>query len=173
MATRALAVEFLSGRFGTQTAQRLVLEEALGSPLTIRPSAGNTPAGGIMKAMGSAAKEYPGPIPGGGYALRTVVVAADLDDLRGPVHGQVRLPLHLDASARQLYDLDAPYSRELMYRVVLLEAGSVEDLSRWLQGDTLVELWPELYLPPVVRAAWEERHPRLRARGAGPHVPKP
>lgn len=90
MATRALMVEFLSGRLDAEAAQRLVLEEALGSLQRFRPSAGNTPAGGIMKAMGSAAKEYPGPIPGGGYPLRTAVVAADLDDLRGPVHGQVR-----------------------------------------------------------------------------------
>ena len=61
---------------------------------------------------------YPSPTPGGGYALRAVVVADSLDDLRGPLHGEVRLPLHLDASARQMYDLDQDYFRRLAYRMV-------------------------------------------------------
>jgi hypothetical protein len=65
-------------------------------------------------------------------------------------------------------NLDDSYSRELMYRVVLLEAGRVEDLARWLERVVLVRSWPELYLPSVVRAAWEERHPELRRQGAGP-----
>ena len=104
--------------------------------------------------------------------MRAVVVADCLDGLRGPLHGEVRLPLHLDASARQMYDLDQDYFRRLVYRLVLLEAATVEDLATWLDRDTLVRDWPELYLPRVVRAAWEERHPVLRERGAGPHVPR-
>ena len=104
--------------------------------------------------------------------MRAVVVADSLDDLRGQVHGEVRLPLHLDASARPMYDLDQDYFRRLVYRLVLLEAATVEDLATWLDRDTLVRDWPELYLPRVVPAAWEERHPVLRERGAGPHVPR-
>lgn len=123
--------------------------------------------------MDTASSNYPPPTRGGGYALRSVVVIGDLDTLRGPLHGKIRLPLHLDASTRQVFDLDDSYSRELMYRVVLLEAGRVEDLARWLERVVLVRSWPELYLPSVVRAAWEERHPELRRQGAGPHVPKP
>ena len=72
-----------------------------------------------------------------------------------------------------MYDLDQDYFRRLVYRLVLLEAATVEDLAAWLDRDTLVRGWPELYLPRVVRAAWEERHPVLRERGAGPHVPGP
>jgi len=30
-------------------------------------------------------------------------------------------------------------------------------------GDTLIALWPDLYLPKGVRQAWEDRHPVLRA----------
>ena len=60
-----------------------------------------------------------------------------------------------------------------MYRLVLLEASTVEDLNAWLDRDTLVRDWPTLYLPRVVRAAWEQRHPALRKRGAGPHLPRP
>jgi len=104
--------------------------------------------------------------------LRGVVVVESLDDLRGPGHGKVRLPLHLDASAAQVYDLDDDYFRRLLYRVVLLEAASTGDLTSWLDRDTFVREWPTLYLPRVVRAAWETAHPTLRQRGAGPHVPR-
>ena len=96
-----------------------------------------------------------------------------LDDLHGPVHREVRLPLHLDASAPQVYDLDRACSRRLVYRLVLLETATVQDLAGLLHRDTLAREWPELYLPRVVRAAREGRHPMLRERGAGPHVPSP
>ncbi len=128
---------------------------------------------GIMGVVSTTSPPYPPPTPGGGYALRAVVVADSLDDLHGPTHGEVRLPLHLDASARPVYDLDQDYFRQLVYRLVLLEASTVGDLNTWLDRDTLVQDWPTLYLPRVVRAAWEQRHPALRRRGAGPHVPRP
>ena len=38
-------------------------------------------------------------LPFAGYALRRVTVAPDLNALRGPLHGRLQLPLHLDASA--------------------------------------------------------------------------
>ena len=128
---------------------------------------------GIMDFVSTTSPPYPPPTPGGGYALRAVVVADSLDDLHGPAHGEVRLPLHLDASARQMYDLDQDYFRRLVYRLVLLEAATEKDLVTWLDRDTLVRNWPELNLPPVVRAAWEGRHPELRQRGAGPRGPRP
>jgi hypothetical protein len=112
--------------------------------------------------MSTMPQAYPPPVPGGGYALRTVVVVDDLDELRGPLAGNVRLPLHLDASDRALYDLGDKHRRGLLYELVLLEAGSVTDLTAWLDRDALVDLWPDLYLPRVVRAAWEARHPLLR-----------
>lgn len=96
-----------------------------------------------------------------------------LDDLHGPLHGKVRLSPHLDASARAVYDVDQEYFRRLVYRLVLLEAASVEDLTRWLHRDTLHKDCAELYLPRVMRAAWEQRHPVLRERGASQHVPRP
>lgn len=127
---------------------------------------------GHDERVSATAAEYPPPRPGGGYALRGVAVIDSLDDLSGPVHEMVRLPLHLDASAAQDYDLDNDYFRRLLYRVVLLEASCPEDLTSWLDRDTLVREWPLLYLPRVVRAAWESRHPILRQRGAGPDVPQ-
>jgi hypothetical protein len=107
-----------------------------------------------------------------GYALRRVAVAPDLDALRGPLHGRWQLPLHLDASSRSVYDFGSPPERELAYRVVLLEAGSRRDHEQWLNRDELLQLWPELYLPRVVRAAWEAEHAVLGQIGAGPRVPQ-
>ncbi len=107
-----------------------------------------------------------------GYALRRVAVAPDLDALRGPLHGRWQLPLHLDASSRSVYDFGSPPDRELAYRLVLLEAGSRLDHEQWLDRDELLRLWPELYLPRVVRAAWQAEHAVLARIGAGPHVPQ-
>ncbi len=105
-----------------------------------------------------------------GRALRTVVVADDLDELRGPLTGRYRLPHHLDASARHLYDFADKQWRELAYRTVLMEAGSHTDVTDWLDKDTLLALWPQLYLPPFVRQAWERRHPQLTHAAARPHA---
>lgn len=107
----------------------------------------------------------------GGRALRTIVVAPELAALRGPVAGVHRLPLYLDSSAAATYDFADPHRRSLANRTVLIEAGSEGDLTAWLEQDALFELWPELYLPRPARRAWEERHPELGRRGAGPDVP--
>lgn len=92
--------------------------------------------------------------------------------MRGPVTGEVQLPLHLDGSTPATYDLSDPRRRGLLYEVVILE-GREEDFATWLNRDALIEAWPQLYLPRPVRAAWEARHPVLAARGAGPDVPRP
>ncbi len=105
--------------------------------------------------------------------LRQVVVASDLHALRGPLQGQRRLPLHLDSSARPFYDFASPRDRAHAYQLVLLEAIGVADLEHWLQHEELLRLWPELYLPRHVRAAWQSQHPGLAEIGAGPHVPQP
>lgn len=106
-----------------------------------------------------------------GRALRTVAVPDDLDELRGPLTGRYRLPHHLDASARHLYDFADEQWRELAYRTVLMEAGSDTDLTTWLDKNALLALWPQLYLPPHVRQAWEHRHPQLARAGTRSHVP--
>lgn len=107
-----------------------------------------------------------------GRALRTVAVVDDLDQLQGPLTGRFRLPHHLDASARHLYDFADNQWRELAYRTVLMEAGNDADLTEWLDKEALVVLWPQLYLPPFVRQAWERRHPELAHAGARADVPR-
>jgi hypothetical protein len=95
---------------------------------------------------------------------RAPVVAARLTDLRGPVSGVVELPLRLFWSAQdRTFDLDNPPTVLALYETVLREAIRQEELTAYLNGDTLRAVWPELFLPKGVRGAWEERHPSLAA----------
>ena len=97
---------------------------------------------------------------------RRTLVAADLAGLHGPTTGTVELPLRLFWYPDRTFDLDAPGMLDWMYQTVLREATRPEDLTGLLDGDTLVARWPELFLPRGVRAAWEHRHPALRAASA-------
>ena len=89
---------------------------------------------------------------------------ADLADLRGPVGGAVELPLRLFWSLPgHRFGLDDPDTRRWYYETVLREASRPDDLIAYLDSDTLVRSWPDLFLPRGVRRAWEEQHPLLRA----------
>jgi len=91
-------------------------------------------------------------------------VAASLADLAGPVHGVVELPLRLFWSATdRTFDLDQPSMLRALYEAVLREASRPHDLTRYLNGEILVAVWPDLFLPKGVRRAWEDQHPELRA----------
>jgi hypothetical protein len=94
---------------------------------------------------------------------RRALVAADLAALAGPVTGRVELPLRLFWYPDRTFDLDEPGMLAWMYQTVLREATRPEDLTAFLDGGTLLALWPDLFLPRGVRAAWEEQHPVLRA----------
>jgi hypothetical protein len=99
---------------------------------------------------------------------RRVIVVTDLDSLRGPSRGTVELPLRLYWSGPSpLFDLGEPYLARWLYQIVLREASRPEDLTSYLDRDTLLTLWPQLHLPRGVRQAWEETHPQLRAAPAG------
>ncbi|MBM2616215.1 hypothetical protein JIG36_11670 [Actinoplanes sp. LDG1-06] len=97
---------------------------------------------------------------------RPVLVAGTLSELNGPTHGLVELPLRLWWGPQSAFDLTEPTMLAWMYENVLREAIRVEELRTYLHGPTLTRVWPELNLPRGVRAAWEARHPRLRAAGA-------
>ena len=94
---------------------------------------------------------------------RHYVVPTDLDELCGPVGGVVTLDRHLDWSGDGAYDLDDPGDLQVMYQTVLNQASTVADLCRWLDGDTLRRLWPDLWLPARLRALWQARFPELAA----------
>jgi hypothetical protein len=100
--------------------------------------------------------------PGSRYAdQRHYVVASSLADLHGPVHGMATLDRRLDWSGDATYDLDDAGDLQLMYQTVLNQASTADDLSRYLDGNTLRRLWPSLWLPARLRALWQARFPEL------------
>jgi hypothetical protein len=119
-------------------------------------------------------RRKPAPTPNGpptsGYTSygdrKPYVVADRLDDLRGPTGGTVTLPQHLDWSGNASYDLEKPARLASMYRTVLNEAGSADDLKSWIDARMLKRLWSTLWLPPQVRRLWEGRFPELTTRPA-------
>ncbi|MEU6260900.1 hypothetical protein [Streptomyces sp. NPDC047043] len=88
-----------------------------------------------------------------------------LQQLRGPAHGVVDLPLHMAWSGMTSYDLGKPRRRMGLYRTVLHE-GLRDDLPRCLTQDLLLELWPVLrtLVGRTVRTVWEDAFPRLASR---------
>jgi hypothetical protein len=107
-----------------------------------------------------------GPNPDGfqSYGSRKPYVVAEcLDELCGPTAGMITLPAHLDWSGNASYDLGKPARLASMYRSVLNEAGSAEDLRAWIDARLLAHLWPSLWLPAALRRLWEERFPELGA----------
>ena len=94
-------------------------------------------------------------------AGRHVVTVPRLADLQGPTHGVVELPHRIVWQANRKVDLDHPALLLWAYEAVLREAVSIEELQRWLDGPTLVRVWPQLHLPASVREAWLQQHPEL------------
>ena len=94
---------------------------------------------------------------------RRALVVTDLAELAGPTSGVAELPLRLFWCPDRTFDLAEPGMLAWMYQTVLREATRPEDLTAFLDRDTLIARWPDLFLPRGVRAAWEEQHPVLRA----------
>ena len=59
-----------------------------------------------------------------------------LDELTGPVHGRVELPLHIAWSGLRAYDLDRPRQRMSLYRTVLAQ-GRRQDVLTFLNRDPI------------------------------------
>jgi hypothetical protein len=80
---------------------------------------------------------------------RRVIVVTDLNSLCGPAKGTVKPPLRLYWSGPSpVFDLEEPYLRRWLYQIVLREASHPEDLTGYLDRDTLIGVWPGLRLPP-------------------------
>jgi hypothetical protein len=98
---------------------------------------------------------------------RKVLVAADLAGLRGPTEGVAGLPLRLFWSAPdRTFDLSDIDMLRSMYEKVLRDAVRMDELTTYLNGSRLIDVWPDLYLPKDVRQAWEGQHPVLLRRRA-------
>jgi hypothetical protein len=85
-----------------------------------------------------------------------------LDDLTGPAHGTVQLPLHVAWSGQTAFDLDRPKPCMHMYRIVLAE-GQHDDVNAYLNRDLLLSQWPVLraLISTTVRNVWESAFPEL------------
>jgi hypothetical protein len=94
---------------------------------------------------------------------RPALVADSLDELNGPEHGVVELPVRLMWNPNRRFDLDDHDLLLWMYENVLREAIRRDELRQWINGRILVQVWPELNLPNGVRKAWAARHPPLRS----------
>ncbi len=67
----------------------------------------------------------------------------------------VTLPVYLDWSTPgRLWDLRDRHDRRRVYEITLRE-GNSQDISTYIDGALLVDLWSELVLPRVVRDLWE------------------
>lgn len=87
---------------------------------------------------------------------RTAMVPTALPRLpAGQALATVELPLHLNWSAPgRRFDLRDRADRARVYEAVLRE-GTAEDILRYVDGTLLIDLWDELVVPRMVRAAWE------------------
>jgi hypothetical protein len=89
-------------------------------------------------------------------------------NLRGLSLGTVELPLRLYWSGPSpVSGLEDPGHAALAVPDVLREAGRPQDLTGYLDRDTLIAVRPELHLPKGVRQAWGKHHPQLRAASPG------
>jgi hypothetical protein len=92
---------------------------------------------------------------------KPVVVPDRLELLGGPVTGVVSLPRHLKWSGNPHYDLGQPGRVADLYRAVINEAAVPTDLHTYLERDTLLRLWPTMWLPIAIRNEWEAHFPEL------------
>jgi hypothetical protein len=97
---------------------------------------------------------------------RPYTTVGDLDVLKGPEHGVVELPRYMAWSGLTDFDLDQDDELRILYATVLNEAPKEDDLSRFLNKDVLLRIWPRLWLPAKVRDLWETRFPQLTASTA-------
>jgi transcriptional regulator with XRE-family HTH domain len=80
--------------------------------------------------------------------------------------GRVRLPLHLNWSQPgREFDLSDRRQRARVYEIVVRE-GTGDDISEYIDGALLADLWPELVLPAPVRREWQPLIDTARGRPA-------
>jgi len=85
-----------------------------------------------------------------------------LDDLTGPDHGIIQLPLHVAWSGATAFDVDRPKRCMSMYHIVLTD-GQRDDLTTYINGKLLVNHWPVLrrLVGRIIRDVWESAFPEL------------
>jgi hypothetical protein len=81
---------------------------------------------------------------------------ATINELHGPRHGVVDLPLQVAWSGKVSYDLDDPSQHLSLYALLLAQAPA-RDLLELVNADLLIQLWPRLrrVVSPAQRRAWD------------------
>ena len=86
---------------------------------------------------------------------RTSQPPASWNPSRAPRSGVVELPLRLYWSDRHnRFDLADDAELRLLYQIVLTE-GTTNDVERFLNIATLLNIWDRLWLPGVVHETWD------------------
>ena len=115
------------------------------------PRPNPAPARGDAKAI-AATTAHPGlrrPL-----LMRTVSIPDDIEDRSQPkATGNVTLPPHIAWSFPYSYNLDNRKSLRACYEQVMTE-GLDSDVRHYIDIDTLLDVWDELWLSPHVREAW-------------------
>jgi transcriptional regulator with XRE-family HTH domain len=90
-----------------------------------------------------------------GSGRKTISVPSSLPSLE-PVRAfaRVKLPHHVAWSGHGDFDLGLRSERGKAYEILLTE-GLPEDITKFVDGALLVDLWSELFLPSHVKAAWQ------------------
>jgi hypothetical protein len=114
-----------------------------------------------------AARRHPAPPPVPSRRLRPAVLPDSLGDLKGPRSGVVELPITLFWSLPdRSFDLGDRTRAIDMYLAVLDAARDPADLTAYLNGEVLADLWHDLHLTRAKRAPWEARFAELRPAAA-------
>jgi hypothetical protein len=85
----------------------------------------------------------------------------DFSLMRAQPQGVIVLPVELDWTMQNSYDISNALDERRYYETVLTNANKEQDIISRLNGIRLRELWPDLQLPRRVRYAWESVYPRL------------
>jgi len=68
---------------------------------------------------------------------------------------QVHLPMHVNwSNPEQIWDLSNRSQRLLAYQMLIAEGGP-DDISTFVDGSLLIDLWQEMFVPEDIRAAWQ------------------
>lgn len=92
--------------------------------------------------------------------VKPYAVPAHLEELHGPEHGVLELPLNVYWGPNPIVDLDTDDGIEKAYQSVIQE-GRVEDIVAIVNPRRLLVVWGDLLLPGRARTEWESRFPTL------------
>ncbi|WP_144938760.1 transcriptional regulator [Rothia kristinae] len=93
--------------------------------------------------------------------LKHYETVEDLDELTGPAHGTVTLPVSVFWSGvTRTFDLDNPSHRAQVYSSVLTN-GYGPQMREFVNRDRFIEDWSRLRLDQRIVDLWTSRHPVL------------